>query len=167
MSDQTENTENAEGSKGMLKTSKFKSEGDWINELTAKHCTTVEGAADAIPEEKDDDGNVTQKAVAAKKGKTLTNLDALHAFADANNISYKEYANIGAARMNIGNMLRAAAKKRMGLFVPANDDGDFGTTEWANAPDEFLAQYGVTEATHNPDGSKIVKAKPEAEAETA
>lgn len=66
------------------------------------------------------------------------------------------YPNIGQARMSIGNSLRAAARKRHGLF---NVDG-----EWVDADEDFIADHPLKE---NRDGSKIVKEKAEAEAEAA
>lgn len=70
----------------------------------------------------------------------------------------------GRFRMTVSNMLRAAAKARHGLFAPNPEGGD---PIWHDAPKDFLAAKGASdEPTHNRDGSKIVKAKPAADAES-
>lgn len=170
MNTTNDNIENAADEKtgGVLKTSNFKSAGDWINQLMDEHCTTIEGAVEAVEEVKDEDGKVTAPGVRGKVGKRAVNVEAVQAFAGANNITYKSYPNPGMTRMNIGNMLRSAAKKRCGLFVPT-EAGDFGETDWAGAPSEFVEAHGLEGPTHNRDGSKIKveTAKPEAEADTS
>ncbi len=62
----------------------------------------------------------------------------------------------GRLRMTIGNMLRAAARKRHGLF---DLNGD-----WVDAPDTFI---GDAPKVQNPDGSKIqTESEDESEKET-
>lgn len=161
MDHQTEN-------KPLLPTSTFKTKGDWINRLMAEHATeqnvgAVE-AVEAVPEVKDEDGNVTQEAVPAirgKKGKDVINVEAIEALARANSIELKEggYPNPGMTRMNVSNMLRSAARKRHGLNVPTSAGPINGNTEFefTEAPGDFEVNENKT---HNPDGSKIVVAKP-------
>lgn len=129
----------------------FKSKGDWINRLIDENCSTIEGAVEAVPAVTDDDGKVTTPAVRGRKGKKITDLASLAEIAEANGITVKDYPNAGMARMNIGNMLRAAAKKRHGLNVGG---------VWVEAPEDFEVNE---EKTENPDGTKIPKAKPQAE----
>ena len=121
----------------------------------------VEAVA-AVAEVKDEDGNVIQEAVAEVKGKAATkgkdvwDLDKMFLLAERNHIDttsktfvgLRTTGNIGRARMTIGNMLRAAAKKRWGLFdVEGN---------WVDAPEEARCPDAPT---HNRDGSKIAKVK--------
>lgn len=102
----------------------------------------------------------TEKVESAKR---TVNLDSLFALAKANGINTAKYEEQrdrpnapGRLRMTIGNMLRAAAKKRHGLF---DTDG-----EWVDADKDFL---GDAERVQERDGTKIAKAKPAAEAEPA
>lgn len=127
----------------------FKSKGDWINRVIDENCADLVGAQEEI---KDDDGKVTQRA---KAGKRVVDLDKLRALGEENSLTVKEYPNAGMARMNVGNMLRAAARKRHGLIING---------QWTDAADDFEVN---DERTENPDGSKIAKAKPEAEAAEA
>lgn len=126
-------------------------------------------AVEAVAEVKDEDGNVIQEAVAEVKGKAATkgkevwDLDKMFLLAEVNGIDtttktftgLRETGNIGRARMTIGNMLRAAAKKRHGLY---NIVGD-----WVEAPEEARNEGAPTQ---NRDGSKIAKVKAEPEAAT-
>lgn len=121
----------------------------------------VEGVA-AVAEVKDEDGNVTQEAVAEVKGKAATkgkdvwDLDRMFLLAEVNAIDtttktfvgLRQTNNIGRARMTIGNMLRAAARKRHGLY---DVDGN-----WIEAPVEARNDGAPTQ---NRDGSKIAKVK--------
>lgn len=166
MNDQTTAAVAETATGNVVSNTAFKSKDDWINVNLTNFCSTVVGAVEAVEaveEVKDEDtGEVITAGVAAvrgKKGKATTDVDALKAIADANNITYKEYPNPGMYRMNIGNMLRAAARKRHGLFLPTGADG---AIEWKDAPAEFIGEFELKE---NQDGSKIVKAKPAAEAE--
>lgn len=58
-------------------------------------------------------------------------------------------------RMTYGNSLRAAAKKRFGLY-------DLGG-EFQNVDDGFKEKFNLTSPTHSPDGTKIKALKAEAE----
>ena len=132
-----------------LKAGKFSSAGDWINQLMDKHYTTE---IPGTPAEKDADGKVTKRAT---KGKREFDIEGATAWAEENGLTVKTYPNPGMYRMNIGNMLRAAAKRRHGLMR----DGKF-----RKAPDDFPVNE---EKTEKPDGTKIAKAKPKKEAEAA
>ncbi len=171
---ENENTETAKTG-NVVSNTKFKSEGDWIKGLMAEHCVIAGvGAVEAVPaveEVKDEDGNVTTEAVAAvrgKKGKDEINEDAITALAVANGVVVKEggYPNPGSLRMNVGNMLRAAARKRHGLNVPTSEgliDGEV-EFEFSDAPDDF--EVSETK-THNPDGTKIAPVKADTAEEAA
>lgn len=161
MSNENETANDEAKTGNVVKNTEFKSTGDWINRILGQFCTVVTGAVEAVEGKDavlDDDGNEVEAAVPAvrgKKGKETTDLDALKALADANGITYKEYANPGMYRMNIGNMLRAAAKKRGGLFLPSEEEG-IGY-EFTQADEDFEVNDPLT---HNPDGSKIKIEKP-------
>lgn len=108
----------------------------------------------------DTDGNKVTESVATKE--TRVDLDKLFALAKANSLDVAKYEAQrdqknapGRLRMTIGNMLRAAATKRHGLF---DADGN-----WTDAPAEFI---GENPKTHNPDGSKIKVEKPAEAAKT-
>ena len=137
----TKTETNTEG--GGIKMGDFASKGDWINKLLIKHCSMTIGA---VAEVKDKDGKITTRA---KKGREGPDVPAMEALARENGITPKTYVNPGMARMNIGNMLRAAAKRRFGLNV----NGSF-----KRAPEDFETNETKTE---KPDGSKIA-AKPKA-----
>jgi hypothetical protein len=115
----------------------FQSAGDWINRILDERCTNT---INAVPAETDDEGNVVKRG---RKGKKVLDLEALKALAADNAIEVKAYPNPGMYRMNVGNMLRAAARKRGGLVI----DGEF-----TSAPSDFEVNEKITE---NPDGSKI------------
>lgn len=122
-----------------------KKEKDWAAREIENACTesvTKENKKTA------EDGTETSETVTLKK--TVFNLDKLFALAEENKIDVSKYkADVdkpgapGRLRMTIGNMLRAAARKRHGLNV----DGEF-----KDADSEFI---GDSVKTHNPDGSKI------------
>ncbi len=127
--------------KNVVGIKEFKSEGDWINRILGGHCTTMEGAK---PESKDKDG----KVIPAVKGKSVVDSTKLAALAKENKVPLKdEYPNTGLLRMNVGNMLRARAKKRGGLFING---------KWTDAPSDFECLNPTTE---NRDGTPIPKAK--------
>ena len=127
-------------------------------------------AVEGVAEVKDEDGNVIVEAVAEVKGKAATkgkdvwDLDKMFLLAEQNGIDtlsktfvgLRETGNIGRARMTIGNMLRAAARKRHGLY---DNEGN-----WVEAP---LEARNEGEPTQGRDGSKIVKAKAEPTTEDA
>lgn len=113
---------------------------------------------------KNDDGTETTEAVATSK--TTLDLDRLFALCSANHIDTSKMEEQrgrpnapGRIRMTLGNSLRAAARKRHGLF-----DID---REWRAAPGEWLNGAPLKE---NPDGTKVVVDAPadaaEVEAET-
>lgn len=137
---------------------KYRQGGDWLSNF-------VDGEVkEAITKEKTvtaEDGTKTVETV--QTNKTRISMDHLFALAEANSIDVEKYKADadkpnapGRLRMTIGNMLRAAAKKRHGLFNVAG--------EWNDAAADFV---GDSEKTHNPDGSKIAKVKAEAEPEVA
>lgn len=98
----------------------FKTKGSWVNEFIDTE-TVVEG----------EDRH-----------------DRLLALAEANKVNVKTYPNLGMYRMNIGNMLRASARRRGGLHTI---DGDFVVWEEIENP------------THDPDGNKILAVEAAAE----
>jgi len=86
--------------KGVIKTKTFRSEGDFINKLLSEH---------AMERPTDKDGN---------QGKAMVSIDRLKALAKENGITHRDsYPNPGMWRMNIGNMLRAKARKEGQLLV--------------------------------------------------
>ncbi len=143
---------------------KYKDNKDWLSTLldanatdavTKVVTTKVEGEAD--------------KTETVDTGKRLVNLEKLFALAKANGIDtakYEEQADRknapGRLRMTIGNMLRAAARKRHGLYIVGQNG-----TEWVEADAAFV---GDTTATHDRAGFKIkpvaVEAETKPEAET-
>lgn len=151
---------------------------DWIGRVLEEMAlTTGVGAKPAVAEVKDAEGNVTQAAKAATKGKDVWDLEAILHVVGENTFDKKgqevlakfsdkvaEYnadntthpGLVGQLRMTASNMLRSRARKRGGLHI----DG-----EWVDAPDEFQVNSPLTE---RPDGTKIAKEKPakaDAEAE--
>ena len=137
-----------EATGNVVKNTEFKSAGDWINQILAKHCIDANvGAVEAVAEVKDKDGNVTTEGVRGKKGKDVVNLENLTSLAEENHLTVKEYVNAGMARMNVGNMLRAAARKRGGLFIKGR---------WTKAPEDFEV---LEPLTHGRDGEKLAVKK--------
>lgn len=126
---------------------KYRENPDWLTSVINDHCY------DVVTKEKvtkNEDGSETTETVNTKK--TSLNLERFLALAEENHIDVAKYrADMdkknapGRLRMTVGNMLRAAAKKRHGLHV----DGKF-----VHADKEFI---GDTPKTHNPDGTKIAK----------
>lgn len=109
-------------------------------------------------ETKAEDGTVTVETKELKRHET--DFDALFALAEANGIATANYRphldeknGKGRVVMMASNSLRAAARKRLGLFDAAG--------EWHDTPAEFNELHGVTEAVETRDGTKIKKAKPE------
>lgn len=110
---------------------------------------------------KNEDGTETTETV--ETSKTSVDLGKLFALAEANHFNVEKYkADVekknapGRIRMTVGNMLRAAARKRHGLYD--------ATGEWNEAPADFIRDAELKE---HRDGTKIAKAKPEPEAEAA
>lgn len=128
---------------------------DWLGSFIDEGCTNP---VTKEREVKDDEGNVTGTETVTLKKRTL-DIDALFDLAEANAIPAREkYGDqvdrknaAGRLRMTIGNMLRAAARKRHGLYDTSG--------KWVKAPAEFI---GDAEKTENKDGSKIAKKVDEA-----
>lgn len=121
---------------------KYRERGaDWIGELIDKQCVA-----------QDDKGKPTGLVI-----------EDLFGLAEVNGIDVTKYRTqvdrpnaVGRLRMTIGNMLRARAKRRHGLY--ATDQ------KWVKAPKEFLESIDAPEKpTEQKDGTKIVAPKPKAE----
>lgn len=129
---------------------KYKGAEDWIGEVLGKHATSPVTKEQRTKVEGEED-----KIETVETSKRTVNLDALFDIAEENGIKarelYGEQADRknapGRLRMTIGNSLRAAARKRHGLYVNG---------EWVDAPETFV---GALPKLENPDGSKIAKAK--------
>lgn len=153
---------------------------DWIGRVLEEAAlTTGVGAKPAVAEVKDAEGNVTQAAKPATKGKDVWDLEAILHVVGENTFDKKgqevlakfsdkvnEYIEdntahpglVGQLRMTASNMLRSRARKRGGLYIGG---------EWVNAPEGFGVNSPLTE---RPDGTKIAKEKPakaDAEADNA
>lgn len=106
----------------------------------------------------DDDGEPMFKVIATKPKESI-NSEKLLSLAAANGVpedvlTKYEDLNAGMQRMNIGNRLRAMARKQHALY-----DIEGNTVE---VPADYLSEIGAKdEPTHNMDGSKIPVAKPE------
>jgi hypothetical protein len=127
---------------------------DWL-------AKTIDGyAVEAVTREKTttaEDGTKTTETV--RTAQTRLDIDKLFALAEGNKLNVDKYrADVekknapGRLRMTIGNMLRAVARKRLGLFV----DG-----VWVPADEAFVGELVATETQ---DGTPIAKAKAAAEA---
>lgn len=116
------------------------------------------------------DQAVDTKTVKGKDGaeeerRGMVNVDALFALAEANGLEVEKFRSqvgspnfAGRFRMTVGNMLRATARKRHGLYIYDNK----GKKVWEDAPEEFLAAHNITgEPTHDREGVKVPKAKAE------
>lgn len=112
---------------------------------------------------KNEEGEITSEETVGT-GKFVLNLDDFFGLCKVNHIDtskmeeQRDRPNApGRIRMTLGNSLRAAARRRGGLY---DLDG-----EWQDAPEEIT---GGVEPVENPDGTKIAKAKPaESEEEEA
>lgn len=131
---------------------KYKGAQDW---LASTIDANVKSAVTKVVTATAEDGTKTESTVDTKK--TEVDLTKLFALAVANHINVDKYRGDvdkknapGRLRMTIGNMLRAVAKKRHGLFVLTADG-----SEWVDAPAEFI---GDAPKTQNTDGSKIAVA---------
>lgn len=137
----------------VVKNTAFKTKDDWVASVIVENCVTTGEAIEAVAAVKavkNEDGSILSAAIPAvrgKKGKDELDVDAIKALAAENNLTVKDYPNTGMYRMNIGNMLRAAARKRYGLTING---------VWVDAPEGFTVNETKT---HNPDGSKIAPAK--------
>ena len=139
---------------------KYKGAQDW---LSATIDENVKSAVMKTVTATAEDGTKTETQEATKK--TEVDLNKLFALATANHLNVEKYrADVdkknapGRLRMTIGNMLRAVAKKRHGLWVLVE-----GGSEWVDAPAEFI---GDAPKTQEPNGKAIAKA-PAAETEAA
>lgn len=143
---------------------------DWIGHVLEEAAlTTGVGAKPAVDEVKDAEGNVTQAAKAATKGKDVWDLKAILHVVGENTFDKKgqevlakfsgkvdDYLAdntahpglVGQLRMTASNMLRSRARKRGGLHIGG---------EWVDAPEGFEVNSPLTE---RPDGTKIAKEKP-------
>jgi len=137
----------------------YKGAQDWIKSFIDHQVKT---AVMKTVKTKDEDGNVTEQEVESKK--TQVDLNKLFDLAEKNSLNVEKYTSQmdqknapGRLRMTIGNMLRAAARKRHGLYDLAGD--------WHDAPADFI---GDAELKENRDGSKIAEpASEDAQAEAA
>ncbi len=152
-----------------LKTTTFKSTGDWINTIIADNCHSTTPGREGVAAVKDDKGKVTTSAVRATQPKSELDMDKFGDLCEQNGITLKStYAaganegkpmNAGMIRMNATNSLRAKARRQGGLILPDPDwNGDSGEPDWVEveAPKDFM---DGKEPTHNFDGSKIAQAK--------
>lgn len=128
---------------------------DFVGSIIDASCTSAV-TKDKVT--KDEDGNEVTETVVLKRREL--SLEALFSMAESNGIDtakYREQADRpnapGRLRMTLGNMLRARAKRRHGIY-----DSE-GT--WHDAPADFI---DGAEKTEEPDGTKITPPKVEAEA---
>lgn len=133
---------------------KYKGNKDWLATLMDEEVTRAITKTKTTTDK--ETGAVTTEEVVLK-GRTL-DFELLFALAVANGFKVDEYRRqveshgaAGRLRMTIGNMLRAAARKRHGLYVIRD-----GAPVWVEASAEFI---GDGEKTQNPDGSAIQKPK--------
>lgn len=129
---------------------------DWLATFVSDQVTEVVTKDIVV---KDEDGVESMESV--ETGKTNVDLDKLFTLTQNNHIDtakmeeQRDRKNApGRIRMTLGNSLRAAARKRHGLF---DLEG-----EWVDAPAEFV---GDTAKTQERDGTPIKVAKPAAEPE--
>lgn len=130
-------------------------EPDWVGQMINKDATETIMKTVKV---KDEEGNVTgEEEVPTKKSKL--DLDKLFKICEVNKIDYAKFDEQrdnpnapGRIRMSVGNMLRAAARRRGGLY---DINGD-----WQLAPAELM---DGKEPTETPDGEKIKKSEPESE----
>lgn len=110
---------------------KYKGSSDWIGEFIKSNVNKDAG-----------DGKSTYDAGLMRKLAEKNGVDA----------SKLAEANVGRARMTIGNQLRARAKKRHGLF-------DINGA-WVKAPEDFLKESGAPDSPmEDKNGNKIAKEK--------
>jgi hypothetical protein len=138
---------------------KGKKADDWVTGFIDEHVRVpIMRAVDL----KDEEGNVVGSEE-VDTGKSFVDLDKLFELATINALDASKFEAQrdrpnapGRIRMSVGNMLRAAAKRRHGL---KGLDGKFVT-----APGDFVGDAPLKE---NPDGTKIArKASEDADAET-
>lgn len=122
---------------------------DWVAQLLADNCTEYTETTRTV---KDEDGNETTETIRKASGVSIS---ALFKLGRDNNLNLAKFEGVdpdspgfvGRFRMSLGNMLRAAAAKRHGLYVNG---------EWVPAPAEWLrARNAPVEPTHDREGNKI------------
>lgn len=125
---------------------KYKGASDWAGLQLEEQCYDAQEKGPAIP-------NLNKMIKLAKANKMdkdkLAEMEARSGAANA----------IGNIRMAIGNMLRAAAKRRFGLYDLAG--------EWVKAPKDFLVDgdgQPLEKATEDHDGNKVDKPAAKAKA---
>jgi hypothetical protein len=128
--------------------------GDWINRIMAAFANVeLEAAVVAVAA----DPVTDTAAVIGRKAKFGLDDGVLNELASQNSMALKEtYPNIGMKRMALSNKLRAAAKRRGGLYIPTGT-GSYG---WQEAPADFETSGTATETPH---GVKIAPVKAVAE----
>lgn len=136
---------------------RYKGGGDWLSKWLTDQVSVSQTKEVEV---KDEEGNVTGTETKVLKKRAI-DLDALFAISQRNGIDTDKYEEQrdrknapGRLRMTLGNMLRARAVRRGGLY----DAGG----EWHDAPNDF-----ETKITEDRDGVKLAKAEPEAETEAA
>ena len=130
----------------------LKTAGDWVDRfltLLASKTKEVERVVmkEGKPVKNQAGENIKEKSTVPDG----VDVDKLWAMADKNKFEPKiaKERNPGLHRMNIGNALRARAKRRHGLFDH--------TGKWHDADEDFRAAYSPR--TEEKDGSKIPVAK--------
>jgi hypothetical protein len=136
-----------------------KRDKDWLAEFIDGQ---VKVAVMKTVKTKDDEGNVTGEEQ-VPSAKSVVDLDKLFALSRANHIDAKIVDSMieqrdrpnapGRIRMTLGNSLRAAARKRHGLY-------DIGGA-WNEAPEAFVGESPRVEAR---DGSKMARTAPATDA---
>lgn len=121
---------------------------DFVGSVIDDSCTTAVTKDKTV---KDEDGNETTETVTLKRREM--DLDLLFTMAENNAIDVSKYRDQadrknapGRLRMTLGNMLRARAKRRHGIYDASG--------EWHDAPEDFL---DGAERTEEKDGTKIKK----------
>lgn len=140
---------------------KYRGDKDWLAKTIDANVTT---RMTKEKTSKNEDGSPGPIEIVELK-QTRIDMDKLFSLADVNGIDarakYGDQADRknapGRLRMTIGNMLRATAKRRHGLFVPDPESED--GKKWLDADENFV---NGAEKTEHPDGSKIAKAKAQA-----
>lgn len=140
-----------------------KKNDDFVTALITKHATAFKEKVTKTKVEGSDEEVETKTQVP-----NGVDVEGLFKLAAVNNIDVAKFREQteshgfpGRFRMTVANMLRAAARNRHGIFEPgekAKDDPIWiaASTEWLEASKPAAPK----EPTHNPDGSKIKKAKP-------
>ena len=125
-------------------TGKYREASDWMGDFIRKNASAFEEVT------------VNGKTVEQEAG---LDVDALFTLAENNGLDVashkkrkKDPGFVGNFRMSLGNMLRAVARKRHGLYDVENT--------FRKAPADWLSEQGAPEkATHTKDGEKIAVKK--------